>query len=55
MNPDYQSMTIRLPRDLHERLRLAAFERRVSMNSVIEEAVAEKLDVPSLSIGDGPA
>ena len=37
-------MTIRLDKDVYERLRLVAFESRRSMTSIISEAVTEKLD-----------
>jgi len=40
---DTQAITIRLPKDLYERLRMVAFERRVSMASLITEALATYL------------
>jgi predicted HicB family RNase H-like nuclease len=36
---DTQSFNLRLPRDLYEKLRLAAFEQRTSMNALIVDAV----------------
>jgi predicted transcriptional regulator len=39
-----QAITVRLDKDVYERLRLAAFESRRSMAGIIGEAVAEKLD-----------
>lgn len=36
--------TVRLPRDLYERLRLVAFAHRVSQASIITEAVRRELD-----------
>jgi predicted transcriptional regulator len=41
---DQQAITVRLPKDLYERLRLAAFEDRTSQVAIITEAVTEKLD-----------
>lgn len=41
MTRDEQALTVRLPRDLYEKLRRAAFERHVSMNTLIIEAVRE--------------
>ncbi|HEY3650470.1 MAG TPA: toxin-antitoxin system HicB family antitoxin [Streptosporangiaceae bacterium] len=35
MTEDMQPMTIRLPRDLHEKLRHEAFETRQSMNELV--------------------
>jgi predicted DNA-binding protein len=36
-------MTIRLPKELYERLRREAFEKRVSQASIIVEAVENRL------------
>lgn len=36
---DIQSKTVRLPRELYERLRQAAFDRRVPQNTLIERGV----------------
>ena len=38
-----QTMSIRLPKDLYEQLRRAAFDRRVPMNAIITEAVRDEL------------
>ena len=38
-----QSMTIRLPKELYERLRLAAFEDRTSQAAIITEGVELRL------------
>lgn len=37
---DEPAMTIRLPRDLYEKLRLEAFQRRIPMAQVIRDALA---------------
>jgi len=34
-----QALTIRLPRDLYEKLRRAAFDQRTSLNALIVDAV----------------
>lgn len=39
MNEDEQPITFRLPKELHERLRDAAWKRRVSMNAFVIEAI----------------
>lgn len=39
---DPQPITIRLPRDMYERLRRDAFEQRTSMNALIVEAVRKQ-------------
>lgn len=36
-------MSVRLPEDLHERLRLAAFEHRISMNVLVCEGIELRL------------
>lgn len=36
-------MSVRIPEDLYEQLRLAAFEARVPMNTLIAEGVKLKL------------
>jgi hypothetical protein len=36
-------MTIRLPRELYERLRREAFEKRVSQASIVVDSLAERL------------
>jgi predicted HicB family RNase H-like nuclease len=36
---DTATMSIRLPADLYEKLRRAAFEQRTSMNALIVEAI----------------
>jgi triphosphoribosyl-dephospho-CoA synthetase len=38
-----QAMTIRMPEDLYEQLRRAAFEARVPMNTLINEGIELKL------------
>lgn len=40
-------MTIRLPKELYERLRLEAFRKRVSQASIIVEAVEGHLGTPA--------
>jgi predicted HicB family RNase H-like nuclease len=44
-NDDVQSMTVRFPEAVHERLRREAFDRRVSMSSIIVEAVRKELSM----------
>jgi len=39
---DTQTITVRLPRDLYEQLRKAAFDQRTSMNALIIEAVRQQ-------------
>jgi predicted HicB family RNase H-like nuclease len=41
---DVQVFTIRLPRDLYEQLRKAAFDQRTSMNALIIEAIRAQHD-----------
>lgn len=41
---DAQVFTIRLPRDLYEHLRKAAFDQRTSMNALIIEAIRAQHD-----------
>ena len=48
---DYQAKTVRLPEDLAERLRIAAFKLRVSQASLIVIALAAYLD----QLEQGPA
>jgi len=36
-----RAMTLRLDEETHERLRREAFERRVSMNSLVRDAIAD--------------
>ena len=43
MSDDTQSMSVRFPKDLHERLRRAAFDRREHMNSIVTRAVEHEL------------
>ena len=40
---DVQALTIRIPRRLHEQLRLAAFASRRSMNEIVVEVVEKHL------------
>jgi len=40
---DTQALTIRVPEDLYEQLRRAAFEARVPMNSLVTEGIELKL------------
>jgi predicted transcriptional regulator len=40
---DTQVMSIRLPKDLHERLRRAAFDRREPMNAIIARGAEREL------------
>jgi metal-responsive CopG/Arc/MetJ family transcriptional regulator len=40
---EMQTMSIRLPKDLHEELRLAAFEDRTSQTAIIVDAVRDRL------------
>jgi predicted HicB family RNase H-like nuclease len=40
---DLQVMSVRMPPDLHEQLRLAAFEHRVSMNALVCEGIELRL------------
>ncbi len=39
---DFQALTIRLPADLYEKLRQAAFDQRTSMNALIIDAVRKQ-------------
>lgn len=41
---DTKAITVRLPVDIYERLRLRAFEERTSQAAIITDAVREKLD-----------
>jgi len=41
---DVQTMSVRVPVDLYEKLRREAFERRVPMNSILVEALGPHLD-----------
>lgn len=41
---DAHAMTVRFPERTYERLRAAAFERRVPMNTIITEEVERGLD-----------
>jgi hypothetical protein len=41
---DAQPMTIRLPREIYEKLRVRAFEGRTSQNAIIVEALTANLD-----------
>jgi predicted HicB family RNase H-like nuclease len=40
---DTQAMSVRMPRDLYEQLRLAAFAARVPMNALVTEGIALRL------------
>jgi len=42
---DTQALTVRLPEDLYEQLRRAAFDQHTSMNAIIIEAVRKQLAV----------
>lgn len=48
MADETQAITIRLPKDLYEQLRLAAFEDRTTQNAIITDALAERLARRSL-------
>ena len=37
-------MTVRLPRDIHDRLRKLAFDTREHMNGIVVEGVRRELD-----------
>ena len=39
-----QAITVRLPRDLYERLRREAFETRTPMNTIITERLSVEMD-----------
>jgi len=41
-----QPLTIRLPKDLYEKLRRTAFDQCRPMNEIVIEAVREQLDTP---------
>jgi hypothetical protein len=51
---DTQSMTVRLPRDLYEKLRHEAFETRLSMNELITTGLrlVLKEDISAEQYGD---
>ena len=40
--PDTQAITVRLPEDLYEKLRKAAFDQRTSMSALIIAAIREQ-------------
>ena len=40
--PETQAITVRLPKDLYERLRLEAFEKRTSQAAIITEALSQR-------------
>jgi predicted transcriptional regulator len=44
------TLTIRLPDDLYEKLRKAAFDQHTSMNALIIAAVRAQHDVPSQDV-----
>lgn len=44
MTMETQAMTVRLPQELYERLRREAFEKRVSQNSIIIDAIEKRLE-----------
>jgi hypothetical protein len=48
MKEDEQPVTFRLPKELHERLRDAAWKRRVSMNTFVIEAIEGALALTAL-------
>jgi len=39
-----QPLTIRLPKDLYEKLRKAAFDQRTTMNALVIDAVRKQQD-----------
>jgi predicted DNA-binding protein len=39
-----QAMTLRLPKELYERLRLEAFEKHISQAEIIREALTERYE-----------
>jgi predicted HicB family RNase H-like nuclease len=43
---DVQVLTIRLPQDLYNQLRQAAFDQHTSMNAIAIEAIRKRLDLP---------
>lgn len=43
-----QTMTIRLPRDIHERLRREAFDQRTSMNAIIASELEQRYREPDI-------
>lgn len=45
-SPDTQAITVRLPVDLYEKLRKAAFDQRTSMSALIIEAIRQQHDMP---------
>jgi predicted HicB family RNase H-like nuclease len=44
MAEDFQTMTIRVPRDVHEKLRRLAFERHTSINTLVAGYVVKGLE-----------
>jgi hypothetical protein len=46
-------MTIRMPEDLYEQLRRAAFEARVPMNSLVTDGIEMKLAALKAKIAEG--
>lgn len=48
MSPDRsQVLTVRLPEDLYQKLRRAAYDLQTSMNALVTEAVRAKLEPPA--------
>ena len=45
--PDTQALTVRLPPDLYDKLRKAAFDQHTSMNALVIAAVRNQHDEPS--------
>lgn len=41
---DIQTITVRLPQDVYERLRKDAFDQRTSMNALIVDAIRKQQD-----------
>lgn len=44
--PDTQAFTVRLPPDLYDKLRQAAFDQHTSMNALIIAAIRHQQDMP---------
>ena len=47
---DTKVLTIRLPADLYDTLRKAAFDQHTSMNVLVTEAIRKQLHVPSQDV-----
>jgi predicted transcriptional regulator len=54
MADDYIALTIRMPRDLHEKLRVIAFETRTPITRMVVAAVQGAVDNGRIIDGQAP-